>query len=96
MYMAGLLLFPAYKKWPHLASRSKWFGMPLMSAGLIAASFANDVNHLIYTQGVIYAIGGCIVYFPTVLFVDEWFIQRKGLAYGVLWVIISFRNTSPL
>lgn len=86
MYMAGLLLFPAYKKWPHLANTSKWLGMPLMSAGLIAASFANDMNHLILTQGVIYAIGGCIIYFPTVLFVDEWFIQRKGLAYGVLWV----------
>jgi hypothetical protein len=60
--------------------------MPLMAASLIAASFANQVNHLILTQGAIYGIGGSIVYCPAVLFVDEWFIQRKGLAYGVLWV----------
>jgi hypothetical protein len=89
MYMAGLLLFPAYKKWPYLANTSKWVGMPLMSAGLIAASFANDVNTLIITQGAIYAIGGSITYFPAILFVDEWFIQRKGLAFGVLWVGLS-------
>jgi hypothetical protein len=86
MYMAGLLLYPAYKKWPHLANRSKWVGMPIMSAGLIAASFANNVNTLIITQGAIYAIGGSIIYFPAMLFVDEWFIQRKGLAFGVIWV----------
>jgi len=86
MYMTGLLLYPAYKKWPNLANTSKWVGIPIMSAGLIAASFANDVNQLIANQGVIYAIGGSIVYFPALLFVDEWFIQRKGLAFGVLWV----------
>jgi hypothetical protein len=86
MYMSGLLLFPAYKKWPRLATTSQWAGMPLIAAGLIAASFANQVNYLILTQGAIYGIGGSIVYCPAVLFVDEWFIQRKGLAYGVLWV----------
>jgi hypothetical protein len=85
MYMSGLLLFPAYKKWPRLPNTSKWAGLPLMAAGLIAASFANSVNHLILTQGVIYAIGGSIIYNPTCLLMDEWFIQRKGFAYGVLW-----------
>lgn len=95
MYMAGLLLYPAYKKWPNLANTSKWFGIPIMSAGLLAASFANDVNTLICTQGAIYAIGGSIVYFPAMLFVDEWFIQRKGLAFGVLWVSSRCASSSP-
>jgi len=93
MYTAGLILFPAYKKWPGLASSSKWAGLPLMAAGLIAASFATEVNHLIPTQGVVYAIGGSIVYFPTLLFIDEWFIQRKGLAYGVMWASYSIPLT---
>ncbi|KAE9365612.1 MFS general substrate transporter [Stipitochalara longipes BDJ] len=77
MYMSGLILFPAYKKWPRLAQTSQWAGMPLMAAGLTAASFAN--------KGVLYGIGVSIIYCPTLLFIDEWFIQRKGLAYGVLW-----------
>jgi MFS family permease len=95
MYMSGLVLFPAYKKWPRLANTSKWTGLPLMAAGLIAASFAQEVNHLILTQGAIYAVGGSIIYCPTILFIDEWFIQRKGLAYGVLWASFIFSTKSP-
>ena len=60
-------------------------GLPLMAAALIAGSFANTVSHLVLTQGVLYAIGGSIIYFPTLVFIDEWFIQRKGLAYGIMW-----------
>lgn len=92
MYMSGLFLFPAYKKWPRLAQTSQWAGMPLMAAGLTAASFADKVNHLILTQGVLYGVGASVIYCPTLLFIDEWFIERKGLAYGVLWV----RSPLPL
>ncbi|KFY72282.1 hypothetical protein V499_07568 [Pseudogymnoascus sp. VKM F-103] len=85
MYMAGLLLFPAYKTWPNLADRSKWVGLPLMATALIAASFANSVNHLLLTQGVMFALGGSVVYYPALAFVDGWFIERKGLAFGIMW-----------
>ncbi|ELR03521.1 hypothetical protein VC83_03396 [Pseudogymnoascus destructans] len=85
MYMAGLLLFPAYKTWPKLADHSKWVGLPLMATALIAASFANNVNHLLLTQGVLFALGGSVVYYPALVFVDGWFIERKGLAFGIMW-----------
>jgi MFS family permease len=56
-----------------------------MAAGLIGASFAQTVSHLIITQGVLYAMGGCIIYYPILMYIDEWFIRRKGLAYGIMW-----------
>ncbi len=90
MYMIGLVIFPAYKQWPRLASISKWAGMPIMAAGLIGASFAQSVNQLIVTQGAVYAMGGCIIYYPTLMYIDEWFIQRKGLAYGIMWASLPF------
>lgn len=86
MYMAGLLLFPAYRIWPRLADRSKWLGLPIMAAALVGTSFANSVNDLILTQGVLFGIGGSIVYFPVLVFLDEWFIERKGFAFGIMWV----------
>ncbi|CZR59257.1 related to monocarboxylate transporter 2 [Phialocephala subalpina] len=85
MYMIGLALFPAYKAWPHFASITKWAGIPLMASGLIGASFAQKVGHLILTQGAIYAVGGTLIYYPTLMYIDEWFIQRKGMAYGIMW-----------
>lgn len=95
MYMSGLIMFPAYKKWPSLANRSKWAGPPLMAAGLIGASFPRIENDLLMTQGIVYGIGGSIVYNPLILFIDEWFVQRKGLAFGILWVPPPYRRQSP-
>ena len=57
-----------------------------MAFALVISSFASRVWHLIATQGVLYAIGGTLLYTPTILFLDEWFIQKKGLAFGVMWV----------
>jgi hypothetical protein len=85
MYMAGLALFPAYKIYPKLAKILKWASLPIMAAGLVAGSFANTITQLIATQGVIYGIGGSIVYYPTLVWLDEWFVQKKGLAYGIMW-----------
>ncbi|KAH8596147.1 major facilitator superfamily domain-containing protein [Bisporella sp. PMI_857] len=85
MYLVGLLLFPAYKKWPHIANFSKWGGLPLIAIGLVAGSFATNITHLIMTQGILYAIGGSLVYCPTLVYLDEWFVMRKGLAFGVVW-----------
>jgi len=64
MYSAGLVLFPAYKKYPRLANYLKWAGLPLMAASLVAGSFAPTLPHLIATQGVTYAISGSIVFIP--------------------------------
>lgn len=36
------------------------------------------------TQGVIAAIGGGLLYSPVTLYMDEWWVRRKGLAYGVM------------
>lgn len=60
-------------------------GQIITVIALIGASFASKVWHLILTQGVLYAVGGSLLYFPTVAFLDEWFIKRKGFAFGVMW-----------
>jgi MFS family permease len=56
-----------------------------MCIALAAASFANDVNHLIATHGILYALGGSICYCPIILFVNEWFVRRRGFAFGIMW-----------
>lgn len=40
---------------------------------------------LILTQGVLYGIGGSLLYNPFLFYLDEWFIRRKGMAYGVFF-----------
>lgn len=56
-----------------------------MCLALGLSSLSNTVTHLILTQGIFYAIGGTLAYSPAIQFMDEWFVKRKGLAFGVMW-----------
>ncbi|KAK6072057.1 major facilitator superfamily transporter [Seiridium cupressi] len=42
------------------------------------------------TQGVLFGIGGCISYCPCVQYIDESFVQRKGMAYVIMWSAAGF------
>lgn len=72
-------LYPAAWRW------GPTVGLVIMCCALAASSFATTTWHLIVTQGVLFAIGGAISYTPCILYVDEWFVRRKGLAFGVMW-----------
>jgi MFS family permease len=52
---------------------------------LLAASFVNTMPGLIVTQGVLYGMGFCVMYFPVLRMLDEWFVRRRGFAYGLLY-----------
>lgn len=60
-------------------------GVVLCVAGLVWASFANSVAELIASQGALYGIGVLVLYTPLVSMLNEWFIERRGLAYGVMF-----------
>ena len=57
-----------------------------MCLSLALSSFSTNVTHLLLSQGIGFGIGGCLAYTPTILFMSEWFVKRKGLAFGVVWV----------
>lgn len=60
-------------------------GWPLCIVGLVAGSFANSLGTLILTQGVLYGIGFIIFYYPILSMVDEYWVRRRGMAYGILY-----------
>ena len=85
MYLGPPFTFGLLQRFPHHRRRFAVAGLVITLFALVGSSFATRVWHLILTQGVLYAVGGSILYFPTIIFLDEWFIRRKGLAYGVMW-----------
>lgn len=40
---------------------------------------------LILLQGVCFGIGGGTLYWPVMVLVSEWFVQRRGLAGGIIF-----------
>lgn len=79
VYFLAFQRHPRWRRWSCLAS------LPMFAASLIGASFANTVPQLIATQGVLYALAGNALVTPTLTYLDEWFVRRKGLAIGIMW-----------
>jgi MFS family permease len=72
-------MFPRQARWFTLA------GLFVASLALALSSFCTTVAQLVVTQGLLFGIGGCFAYCPCTLYIDEWFVKKKGLAYGVVW-----------
>ena len=85
MYLAAPLMAAILQQGPLFRRYSSTVGLGLVVLGTALSSYADTVWQLILTQGILYAIGGGLLYYPILLFIDEWFIRRKSLAYGVMW-----------
>lgn len=57
---------------------------PICIAGLVFGSFASTLEVLILTQGVAYGFGFLVFYYPSLSMVNEYWIARRGMAYGIL------------
>ncbi|KAJ6442392.1 major facilitator superfamily transporter protein [Purpureocillium lavendulum] len=85
MYLDLPLVMGCQRLYPRFARWSPVIGLLVMCLSLAASSFSSNTTHLIVSQGVFYALGGSISYCPCLLYMDEWFVKRKGLAYGTMW-----------
>ncbi len=50
----------------------------------IASSFCTTIPQLIGTQGVLLGVSGSFAFCPLLVFADQWFVKRKGLAFGII------------
>lgn len=77
-------LYPRYARWATQA------GLFVASVTIALSSFCTTVPQLIACQGVLFGVGGCVAYCPCVLYIEEWFVRRKGMAYGIMWSAAGF------
>ncbi|KAI0910460.1 MFS general substrate transporter [Ustulina deusta] len=85
LYLFSPVVLGILRLYPHYTRYATLVGLLITSISLSLASLATSTDTLIGLQGVLYAIGGTIAYCPTVLYIDEWFAARKGMAYGIVW-----------
>ena len=73
------------QRFPNLRRVGSCVGLAIMFSGLLIASSTNSSMVVLWTQGVMYGIGALLVYFPAMFLIDEWFVERKGVAFGISW-----------
>ena len=84
-FLGGLIAAPLVKRfqrWQRHMVAVSWASCVI---SLVAASFANSISTLIATQGILYGTGFCMLYYPLLSMLNEWFVKKRGLAYGVLY-----------
>ncbi|EHK17349.1 uncharacterized protein TRIVIDRAFT_195286 [Trichoderma virens Gv29-8] len=85
MYLDIPIIMAVQRIYPKPTRYAPVAGLLFLCLALAISSFSQNVTHLILTQGVLYAIGGSICYCPCMLYMDEWFVKRKGFAFGLMW-----------
>ncbi|GKZ26600.1 hypothetical protein AbraIFM66951_002771 [Aspergillus brasiliensis] len=85
LYLLSPVTFTLLTRYPRLPKYCAFVGLALSVSGSLLSSFATTVWQMIVTQGVICGLGNGLVFSPTTLYLDQWFVRRKGLAYGIMW-----------
>ncbi|CAE6364019.1 unnamed protein product [Rhizoctonia solani] len=85
IYLTSVFVMPLLTRYPQHRQNMMRAGAVLCVAAMIGAAFSTRVWHLLLTQGILYSIGGTIVYFPMQMYVFEWFQERRGLANGLIF-----------
>ncbi|GAA6021935.1 hypothetical protein JCM10207_002605 [Rhodosporidiobolus poonsookiae] len=60
------------------------------TGAMLASSWATKTIYLILLQGVLGGITGAILYTPVLLFLNDWFHEKRGLASGIIFSGTSF------
>ncbi|KAL4210827.1 MFS general substrate transporter [Rhizopus microsporus] len=55
-----------------------------LTAGLVLASFAQQVWQLYITQSVMHGIGAALLYIVSMSISPQWFVRRRGFAMGIM------------
>ena len=84
-YLGALFITPVIQKYPRCQRPMVVIGWAICVVALLSASFANTVSLLIVTQGFIYGTGFLLLYPSILSMLNEWFLRRRGLAYGILY-----------
>lgn len=92
-FLGAPIITPITAKWHKYQRQMIWAGWAMCIAGLIAASFATKVWHLIVTQGVLYGLGFLVLYYALLSMLNEWFDKKRGLAYGILFAAAGISGT---
>ncbi|KAI5474232.1 MFS monocarboxylate transporter [Pseudohyphozyma bogoriensis] len=77
-----VILFRRYPTW---ARPALWTATAVSCGTMLLSSFATKVWHLIVLQGVIGGVCGGVFFAPVLLWLQEWWVVRRGMASGIIF-----------
>ncbi|ESK90862.1 mfs monocarboxylate [Moniliophthora roreri MCA 2997] len=85
LYLSSIVILLLVNRYPWYKRQVMVFGLAIAVAGLVGAAYSTEPWQLVLTQGVMYSLGGSLLYFPMTTWMFEWFSAKKGLAAGIIF-----------
>jgi MFS family permease len=85
MLIGSPLVSLILQRFPSFRRSGGCVGLAIIFLGLFIASVTDDSIIVLLSQGAMYGVGALLVYFPAMFLIDEWFVERKGFAFGICW-----------
>ncbi|KAJ3148911.1 hypothetical protein HDU89_004493 [Geranomyces variabilis] len=84
-FMLPFFLVLLSRRYPHRVRTAVWLALGVNLASLAASSFATSVAQLVVLQGIIGGVSGAVLYVPIIIYLQEWFSERRGTASGIIF-----------
>jgi hypothetical protein len=72
------------KRFPQHQRHFIWVGWSFCIVALGTGSLTTQLGGLVATQGLMYGLGFLTLYWPIMSMVNEWWLARKGFAFGLI------------
>lgn len=84
-YILPVLVIIGFQRYPDWARTALWVAAIVSCASMLLASWATKVWQLILLQGVLGGVTGAVLYAPVLLWMNQWFVERRGFASGIVF-----------
>ncbi|KAI0042846.1 MFS general substrate transporter [Auriscalpium vulgare] len=84
-YMEGILLAFVFQRFPHWIRPMMVGSLVVCVTSMLISSFATEIWHLIFFQGVVYGTASGCLYLPVIFWLSEWFDVRRSLASAFIF-----------
>ncbi|KAF9262951.1 MFS general substrate transporter [Marasmius fiardii PR-910] len=85
MYGSAPIINAWMSKYPNYRRHLMCIGAVMSPVSLFAASYTTRIPLLLLLQGILNGFGGIFLYCPCISYISEWFVDRRGLACGIIF-----------
>ncbi|GAA5827562.1 hypothetical protein JCM11251_001734 [Rhodosporidiobolus azoricus] len=85
-----IMFFKRYPEWRRTALAVSGL---VNCAGMLGSAWATKPSQVVILQGVLGGVTGAVLYAPVLAFLNDWFLEKRGLASGLVFAGTSIGGT---
>ncbi|GAA5905199.1 hypothetical protein JCM8208_000312 [Rhodotorula glutinis] len=84
-YLLPLPTTILFRRYPDYVKMALWISTALYTGSMLLSSWATQAWQLVVLQGIVCGATGSIMYTPVLMWLNDWWVAKKGLAGGIIF-----------